>query len=144
MPAPVSILIAFGLIAGLAVVLRWTYGSDLAERRYLASPTVDDEPPQPARLEHLGTVSIPDLLPDGRHDALDPAPLDAQVEAVESTDEGYGLLRTVVITATTRQANLVREVLLDGGIRSTTATRPGGVSVLVFVHQLDQAHRLVG
>ena len=140
MPAPVSILIAFGLIAGLAIVLRWTYGSDLAERRYRVSPS-DDEPvaPSPA-----GPSQDVPPVPDGTHAALEPLPQDRVVDAAESLDEGSGLLRTVLVAETLRQATLVREVLGDAGIRSTISTANGQSRVMVFVDQLDKARRLVG
>ncbi|BCJ29803.1 hypothetical protein AB0I55_02330 [Actinocatenispora sera] len=140
MPAPVSILIAFGLIAGLAIVLRWTYGSDLTERRYHVSPNDDD----PAAPTPLGPPVAAPSVPDGTHEAIEPAAQDQVVDAPESLDEGYGLLRTVLVAENQRQATLVREVLADAGIRSTISTDGNSARVLVFVDQLDKARRLVG
>ncbi|GAA4211329.1 hypothetical protein [Actinocatenispora rupis] len=142
MPAPVSILIAFGLIAGLAIVLRWTYGSDLAERRYQVSPA-DDDPITPAAATGP-PFPAHDLVPDGAHEAIDPAPHDHRVDAAESGDEGFGLLRTAYVADTDRAASLVREVLAEAGIRSTVAHRAGRLAVMVFADQLDEARRLVG
>lgn len=140
MPAPVSILIAFGLIAGLAIVLRWTYGSDLSERRYHVSPS-DDDPASPAAVD-APVVTPP--VPDGTHEAIEQAAQDQVVDAPESADEGYGLLRTVLVAENQRQATLVREVLADAGIRSTISTEGDSARVMVFVDQLDKARRLVG
>jgi len=139
-PAPVSILIAFGLIAGLAIVLRWTYGSDLAERRYRVSPSDDD----PATPTAAGPPLATPPAPDGTHEAIEEPAADGTVDAAESVDEGYGLLRTVLVADTQRQAVLVREVLADAGIRSTVSREGTGARVLVFADQLDQARRLVG
>lgn len=140
MPAPVSILIAFGLIAGLAIVLRWTYGSDLTERRYHVSPNDDD----PAVPTSVGSPLATPPVPDGKHEAIEPATQDQVVDAPESVDEGYGLLRTVLVAENQRQATLVREVLADAGIRSTISTEGTSARVMVFVDQLDKARRLVG
>lgn len=142
MPAPVSILIAFGLIAGLAIVLRWTYGSDLAERRYQVSPA-DDDPITPATATDPPAPGT-DLVPDGAHEAIDPVPHDGRVDAAEAADEGFGLLRTAYVADTDRAASLVREVLGEAGIRSTVTHRDGRISVMVFADQLDEARRLVG
>lgn len=55
-----------------------------------------------------------------------------------------GLLRPVAGTASAGQANALRAVLSDAGIRSTTAVRRDGrVEVLVFADDLDRARRLV-
>lgn len=113
-PAPLSILVALGIIACLAIVLRWTYGQDSSDQRYPAPLPTDDEPAELAGL----------VEPD------------------------YGLLRSVVVTIDPDHADLVRLMLAQGGIRSTTARRPNGpyteYVVLVFGDQLDQARRLVG
>ncbi len=146
MPAPLSILIAFGLIAGLAIVLRWTYGSDPVEHRGQELPTdplVDEEPANGAGPATRSTPA-PEQLPDGGHDALDPAPADGHIDAAESEDEGFGLLRTVLLTEDERQASLVREILQDAGIRSTISIQGSGIAVMVFSDQLDHARRLVG
>lgn len=138
-----SILISFGIIAGLAVVLRWTYGTGQShQRRY--PPSSARTPRQPTRFEYLTDANTAESLPDGGHDVLDPAPADSVVDAAEPPDEGYGLLRTVLVADSARQAALIQELLLDGGVRSTTAPHRQGVSVLVFVHELGRAHRLVG
>lgn len=129
-PAPLSILITFGVIACLAIVLRWTYGSDASERHYPPPPGDELAPPRVITPAH-------DILGDG---SLVP---DEWVTVTD--DEGYGLLRTVLATADPRQAAAVRVLLRDSGIRSTVATRPDGrTAVLVFGEQLDQARRLVG
>ncbi len=147
-PAPLSILIAFGLIAGLAIVLRWTYGSDPVEHRgqeLPAEPAMDEGPVSAAGpVTRSASTTAPEQLPDGGHDALDPAPGDGHIDAAESEDEGFGLLRTVLLTADERQASLVREILRDAGIRSTVSLQGPGIAVLVFSDQLDQARRLVG
>lgn len=135
-PAPLSILIAFALIAGLAIVLRWTYGSELTARRYRIS---DDQPSSPDEYP----VLLVDDEPDGRHDALDPAPAEALLAAAEPADERYGLLRAVLVAENRRQANAVQELLREAGIRSTLAADRAGVRVLVFPESLDEARRLL-
>jgi hypothetical protein len=141
-PAPLSILIAFGVIAGLAVVLRWTYGSDMTDRRYQLSPADGDEPADTGPDDPID--SDLESVPDGRHDTIDPAPSHDESEgSADDLDAGYGLLRTVLIVDDSRQAEGARDVLRTAGIRSTTARRSGAVRVLVFVDQLDEARRLV-
>lgn len=134
-PAPLSILIAFGLIAGLAIVLRWTYGSELTARRYRIA---DDQPSAPDECPALF-----DEEPDGRHDALDPAPAEALLATAEPADKPYGLLRSVLVAENRRQADAVQELLLEAGIRSTLAADRSGVRVLVFPEALDEARRLL-
>lgn len=135
-PAPLSILIAFGLIAGLAIVLRWTYGSELTARRYRASDEQSSSPDEyPALLD--------DDEPDGRHDALDPAPTESLLAAAGPADERYGLLRSVLVAENRRQANAVQELLREAGIRSTLTADRSGVRVLVFPESLDEARRLL-
>jgi hypothetical protein len=132
-PAPLSILITFGVIACLAIVLRWTYGSDASERHY---------PPPPGE-EFGGPRTITPV-----HDVLaaEAAGEDLSDEwATLTEDEGYGLLRTVLATDDPDQAAVASTLLRGGGIRCTTTTRPDGrTAVLVFGEQLDQARRLVG
>lgn len=131
-PAPLSILITFGVIACLAVVLRWTYGSDASERYY--PPPPGDEPGPPRVVTSM-------------HDFLGPEEGETVPDdwATLTEDEGYGLLRTVLATADPAQVAAARALLRDSGIRCTVATRPDGrTAVLVFGEQLDQARRLVG
>lgn len=140
MPAPLSILIAFGLIAGLAIVLRWTYGSDATERRY----RVHDEPTTPPVDEPADELDmLADGPPDGRHDALDPATADELLASTDPADEPFGLLRSVLVAADRPQAEAVRDVLGDAGIRATVAETGDGIRVLVFPEELDAARRLV-
>ena len=134
MPAPLSILIALGLIAGLAIVLRVTYGSDRTVRRY----RIADEP----ELEGYPVVLVADE-PDGRHDELDPEPAETLLATAAPGDDRYGLLRSVVITADPVQATAIQAILRDAGIRATLATDRTGIRVLVFPEALDQARRLV-
>lgn len=137
MPAPLSLLIAFGLIAGLAIVLRWTYGSDAAERRY----RVYDEPAVPRHAGHPSAMVFDE--PDGRHDALDPAPAEALLAETDPDDDRFGLLRTVVVATEVRQATLVRGMLRRAGVRATIAVEPDGVRVLVFPEALDRARQIL-
>jgi hypothetical protein len=132
-PAPLSILITFGVIACLAIVLRWTYGSDASERHYPPPPGEEPAPPRTITPVH-------DIL------AAEAAGEDLSDEwATLTEDEGYGLLRTVLATDDAEQASVARAVLRGSGIRCTTTTRPDGrTAVLVFAEQLDQARRLVG
>jgi hypothetical protein len=129
-PAPLSILITFGVIACLAVVLRWTYGSD-GERDY---PPPPGEPAAPPRT----ITPVHDLLAAEVAAELDDWP-------TLTEDEGYGLLRTVLASNDPVRVGTVRALLRGSGIRCTVATRPDGrTAVLVFAEQLDRARRLVG
>lgn len=140
-PAPLSILIAFGTIACLAIVLRWTYGSDTSDRRLreadrapagFGSPMFGAQPPERPEPEiDPARAAAHDVLPEPAEDVV-------------GVDEGYGLLRTVLSCGDAEEAGAVRATLRAGGVRSTIAPRADGrVAVLVFGDQWDQARRLV-
>ena len=58
--------------------------------------------------------------------------------------DGYGLLHTVATVAGQPEANALRAVLSDAGIRSTTSARPDNqVDVLVFREDADRARQLL-
>ncbi|MCW2502522.1 MAG: hypothetical protein JWO79_806 [Actinomycetia bacterium] len=60
-------------------------------------------------------------------------------------DGDFGLLRELAIVRGQAEANALRAVLGDSGIRSTTAPSPGGtVVVMVFAADLDRARRAAG
>jgi hypothetical protein len=57
----------------------------------------------------------------------------------------FGLLRELALVRGQAEANALRAVLGDSGIRSTTASRPDGtVAVMVFAADLDRARRAAG
>ncbi|GIF03071.1 hypothetical protein [Actinoplanes siamensis] len=59
--------------------------------------------------------------------------------------EDYGLLRPAAVTEEREVADEIRRLLIDAGIRSTSATRHDGrVCVLVFAEEVEEARRLVG
>jgi len=58
--------------------------------------------------------------------------------------DGYGLVHTVVTVARQPEADALRTLLSDAGIRSTTAARPDHqVDVLVFREDADRARHLL-
>jgi hypothetical protein len=58
--------------------------------------------------------------------------------------DGYGLLRAVATAEDRPEADALRAVLSDAGIRSTLTTRRDGrVDVLVFREDVDRARRLL-
>ena len=69
--------------------------------------------------------------------------------AARSTGPGagsgsYGLLRTVATVTGQPEANALRALLSDAGIRSTLTARPDGrVDVLVFREDADRARELI-
>jgi hypothetical protein len=57
---------------------------------------------------------------------------------------GYGLLRAVATVAGHPEANALRALLSDAGIRSTLTARPDGrVDILVFPEHADRARQLI-
>lgn len=93
-----AVVVAFSMVALLALMLRWTFGS--------------------------ARISGP--VPDGK-------------------TSDYGLLHEVAVASSAGEANALRAVLSDAGIRSTTADAGRGrVRVLVFAADLEQARTLVG
>jgi hypothetical protein len=57
----------------------------------------------------------------------------------------FGLLAEVAATASQGEANALRALLGDAGIRSTTARGPHGTTrVMVFAADLDSARRATG
>ncbi len=135
-----GIVVAFAVVAGLALVLRWTFGSDLPSDQARhertdqagssATPTA-----RPTSTAGSGSRALPRAHPAGRRAA----------RAAGTEDDRFGLLRTVTVVADAAAAEPLREVLSDAGIRSTTgAGRNGGVRVLVFEQDLDRARRLTG
>jgi hypothetical protein len=71
------------------------------------------------------------------------APGATQPREVDGTD--FGLLREVATVADAAEADGLRALLNDEGIRSTVSrARAGRVLVLVFAADLDRARQLVG
>jgi hypothetical protein len=63
----------------------------------------------------------------------------------EPRADDFGLLREVTTVDDACDANALRAVLADAGIRSTIARTPhGGTTVLVFVKDLDAARQVLG
>ena len=60
---------------------------------------------------------------------------------VESHD--YGLLVAVTVVRTLDDADMLREVLREAGIRGTVTPAPDGYSVLVFRSDVERARSLV-
>jgi hypothetical protein len=91
-------IVALVVVAFLALLLRWAFGS----------------------------ARMPGPAPDGR-----------------SSD--FGLLQNVAVATSAGEANALRAVLSDAGIRSTTVDAGRGrVRVLVFAADVDRARALVG
>ena len=91
-------IIALVVVAFLALLLRWAFGS----------------------------AGMPGPAPDG-----------------PSSD--FGLLQNVAVAPSAGEANALRAVLSDAGIRSTTVgAGRGRVRVLVFAADVDRAKALVG
>lgn len=65
----------------------------------------------------------------------------ARPTPTESHD--YGLLVAVTVVRTLDDAEMLREVLRDAGIRGTVTPAPDGYSVLVFRSDLGRARSLV-
>src|SRR5947207_395595 len=56
---------------------------------------------------------------------------------------GYGLLRAVATVPSPADAEELRALLADAGIRSTTTEHPEGVDVLVFREDVERARGLI-
>lgn len=56
----------------------------------------------------------------------------------------FGLLREVAVVDSLDGANALQALLSDANIRSTSASAPNGVRVLVFAADLDRARQLTG
>jgi len=64
--------------------------------------------------------------------------------AIFTEPDDYGLLRPAAVTDEPDDAEEMRLMLADAGIRSTKAVRSDGqVAVLVFAEELEAARRLV-
>jgi hypothetical protein len=91
-------IVALLVVAFLALLLRWTFGS----------------------------AGMPGPVPDGK-------------------GSDFGLLENVALAHSAGEANALRAVLSDAGIRSTTAVAGRGrVRVLVFAADSERAKALVG
>jgi hypothetical protein len=61
-----------------------------------------------------------------------------------STERGdFGLLVPVTVVRTVDDAQMLRDLLRDAGIRGTITDAPGGFAVLVFRDDAEQARSLV-
>jgi hypothetical protein len=75
--------------------------------------------------------ALRDLYPDGL--------------AIFGEPEDYGLLCPAAVTADPDVAEEIRRLLVDAGIRTTSAVcRDGRLLILVFAEKVDEARRLVG
>ncbi len=118
-----EILIAFGMVALLGLILRFTFSRELPRG---TEEAVFAEPDDDFRLDDL--VS--------QHPASTPA--------VAQGDD-FGLLAPVAVTDGPDEAELLKARLADAGIRATTTRgRDGRYRVLVFASELDRARRVGG
>jgi hypothetical protein len=61
-----------------------------------------------------------------------------------ATERGdFGLLSPVTVVRTRDDAQMLRELLLEAGIRATVSDAPGGFAVLVFTDDVNRARALV-
>lgn len=143
-----QLALVFGLIALLALVLRWTFSRDsgLPHRR-------------PRRL--FGRRDVPGTLPPTAS-PISPAAAprastgspttgtSARSSSATSgssssrTSEDYGLLAVAADVATAEEAAAVRRLLTEAGIRNTSTVSGGRHKVLVFGHELMRARRVAG
>jgi hypothetical protein len=108
-------LVALLVIAGLGLVLRWTFSRD---GKPTVWPGAGDDPAETAA--------------SGLATPIDPAPRD------------YGLLTPVTVVDTRQEAELVREQLARASIRATMSTDSAGrYHVLVFANDADRARSLL-
>lgn len=149
----VAPLLAFALVGGLALVLKWAFNG---------VPEPDDEPDEHSiidgevagDLQSAERASAPDA--DGPSTAPAVAPGTAGVaaahspaEPADSTDSAaehdFGLLSVVTVADSDESARAAVTLLAEAGIRATTAASPDGhVRVLVFDTDLFRARRVVG
>jgi hypothetical protein len=74
---------------------------------------------------------------------FDPPAADADTD--QPVAEDYGLLGVAAVVETADEAEQIRAVLADAGIRATVAEAPDGrVRVLVFEADVPRARRVVG
>jgi hypothetical protein len=125
-------------------------------------PAADPETGQPARISgHTKTVSSAanlyvagPLIAFGVVAALiavlrwafdsDIAGTEAKLFAA-ANDDDFGLLGVAGVVESDDEAETVRAVLADAGIRATTSRKADGrVRILVFASELEQARRLAG
>jgi hypothetical protein len=85
----------------------------------------------------IGTLALVLRWTYGSSRAAPPPPV--------ADDADYGLLREVTTVENLGEANALRAVLSDAGIRSTSARAGHGrIRVLVFAADLDRARQLAG
>lgn len=111
-----DLVVALLVVAVLALILRWAYGS-----------------PRPKDSE------LADFLAEQQ-----PLEFDDQPEQPERATGRYGLLVSVARVSTEADGRALKEVLADAGIRATTSQDDGATVVLVFPADAAQARRLVG
>jgi hypothetical protein len=63
--------------------------------------------------------------------------------ATAPTSADFGLLEPATVVRTRDDAEMLRAVLRDAGIRGTVADAPGGFAVLVFRDDVSRARSLV-
>jgi hypothetical protein len=82
-----------------------------------------------------------DRAPHARLECLQPVHADTD----QPVAEDYGLLGVAAVVETADEAEQIRAVLADAGIRATVAEAPDGrVRVLVFEADVPRARRVVG
>ncbi|WP_163510726.1 hypothetical protein [Fodinicola acaciae] len=110
-----DLVVALLVVAVLALILRWAYGSPRPKDSELADFLAEQQP--------LEFDDEPDsAVPPGR----------------------FGLLVSVARVGTEADGRALKSMLADAGIRATTSQDDGATVVLVFPADAPRARRLVG
>jgi hypothetical protein len=123
-----DLLVALIVVAVLALILKWAYGSprpkdaELAEFMDQRHPSDADSPLGHSDLTEPHEAAVPDGPPPGR----------------------YGLLVAVARVPTDADGLSLKEVLSEAGIRATISTEDDTTVVLVFPADAPTARRLTG
>jgi hypothetical protein len=140
----VAPLLAFALVGGLALVLKWAFNG---------VPEPDDEPDERSiidgevagDLQGADRAGTPNANGPSAAPAVSPGTAGLAAAPDPADEHDFGLLSVVTVADSEESAQAAVTLLAEAGIRATTADSPDGhVRVLVFDTDLFRARRVVG
>jgi hypothetical protein len=129
-------VLVFAMIGLLGLVLRWTFKRDKDAPEWPGPATPWSAPELTSR--SIQPMAMPYISPAAAAELSEPVTLD---------DDGddFGLLAEAARVETSEEAERVRTVLAQAGIRATsTVGRDGRLRVLVFTADVHRARRIAG
>ena len=131
----VQVIFAFAMIGVFALILRWTFSREI--REHTGGGEAGNDPAE---------ITVEAVAPsDEPAKPIEPAPSAVTPAPAVASEADYGLLASAATVDTREQANRVKALLSQDGIRATTTVGADGRHrVLVFRTDLDRARRVAG